>query len=102
LLKAAKSLEATDLGLARETYLAAWGAAWVASGHIGGGEVLVDVCRSVQILPPPTEPPKPLDLLLDGLAVLTIDGHAAAAATLKRAGEVLGVRVPSGLLAGIC
>jgi DNA-binding CsgD family transcriptional regulator len=89
LLKAAKSLETSDLRLARETYLAAWGAAWVASGQVGGGDVLLDVCRSVQTLPPSTDSSEPLDLLLDGLARLTTDGHAAAAATLKRAGERL-------------
>ena len=30
--------------------------------------VLLEICRAVQALPPPSGPPRPLDLLLDGLA----------------------------------
>jgi DNA-binding CsgD family transcriptional regulator/tetratricopeptide (TPR) repeat protein len=89
LLKAARRLEAVDLRLARETYLAAWGAAWVAAGPTRGTEVFLDVCRAAQALPPPVGDPGPLELLLDGLARLTTDGHAAAAATLERAGKML-------------
>jgi hypothetical protein len=85
LLHAARRLEPIDLELARETYLAAWGAV----GQVGGSDVLLEVCRAVQVLPPPLGAPRPLDLLLDGLALLTTDGHAAAAPTLQRAGKVL-------------
>ena len=89
LLKAATQLETLDLGLARETYLSAWGAAWVATGQIRGSDVLVEICRIVQALQPPPAPPRPLDLLLDGLALLITDGHAAATAILQRAGKAL-------------
>ena len=88
LLKAASELEPFDLDLARETYLAAWGAAGMA-GSVAGPGVLVEICRAVQALPPPPGDRRPLDLLLDGLAVLITDGHAAAAATMQRAAEVL-------------
>ena len=88
LLKAARQLEPFDLGLARETYLAAWGAAGLA-GDLSGRDLLLEICHAVQALPPSPGDPRPLDLLLHGLAVLTTDGPAAAAATLQRAAEVL-------------
>jgi len=91
LLKAARQLEPFDLGLARETYLAAWGAAGMA-GRRAGGPVLAEICRAVQALPPP-DPPRPLDLLLDGLALLVTDGHAAAVAPMQRVAEQL-TRIP--------
>ena len=88
LLRAARRLELFDLKLARETYLTAWGAAYVA-GHLGGEAVLLEICRAVRALPSQPGAPRPLDLLLDGLARLTTDGHAAATPTLRRAAEAL-------------
>jgi DNA-binding CsgD family transcriptional regulator/tetratricopeptide (TPR) repeat protein len=88
LLKAARRLEPVDLELARQTYLTAWAAASVA-GDLGGSGVLPEICRSVQALLPRPGSPRPLDLLLDGLALLTTDGHAAAAPTLQRAATAL-------------
>jgi len=88
LLKAARQLEPFDLDLARETYLAAWGAAGMA-GSVAGPGVLVEICRAIRALPPRPGDPRPLDLLLDGLAVLITYGPAAAAATMRRAAEVL-------------
>jgi hypothetical protein len=46
LLKAARQLEPVDLDLARETYLAAWGAAGMA-GLRAAGPVLAEICRAV-------------------------------------------------------
>jgi DNA-binding CsgD family transcriptional regulator len=106
LLKAARQLERFDLDLARETYLAAWGAAILTVGGPGGPEctpvpaprkapeggdadVLLEICRSARALPPPPDGPRPLDLTLEGLALLITDGHAAAATTLQRAAKVL-------------
>ncbi len=99
LLNAARRLEPFDLDLARETYLAAWGAAILTVGGSGAGDgagdgdghgdVLLDICRSVQALPSPPDGPRPLDLTLEGLALLITDGHAAAASTLQRAAKVL-------------
>jgi DNA-binding CsgD family transcriptional regulator len=88
LLKAARRLEPVDLELARETYLTAWAAASVA-GDLGGSGVLPEICRAVQALLPRPGSPRPLDLLLDGLALLTTDGHAAATPTLQRAATAL-------------
>jgi DNA-binding CsgD family transcriptional regulator len=89
LLKAARRLEPFDLELARRTYLMAWGAA-VAAGHLGGGgDVLIEVCHAVRALPPPAGAPHPLDLLLDGIARLTIDGRAVATPILQRAATAI-------------
>ncbi|MET0227600.1 MAG: AAA family ATPase, partial [Actinomycetes bacterium] len=88
LLKAARRLEPVDLELARQTYLTAWSAASVA-GDLGGSDVVPEICRAVQALPPRPGGPRPLDLLLDGLALLTTDGHAAATPTLQRAATAL-------------
>jgi hypothetical protein len=78
LLKAARWLEAFDLELARETYLNAWGAAVLA-----GADDLLEICRAARALPPPTGDPRPVDLLLDGLALLITEGSAAATPTLQ-------------------
>jgi DNA-binding CsgD family transcriptional regulator len=88
LLKAARRLEPFNLDLARETYLSALGAAAMA-GPSAGRDVLAEICRAAQALPPPPGAPRPLDLLLDGLARLTTDGPAAAAATLQGAAKAL-------------
>jgi AAA ATPase domain len=88
LLKAARRLEPFDLDLARETYLIAWAAA-VFAGHLGGPNDLIEICHAVRRLPSPPGTPRPLDLLVDGLARLIIDGYAAAAATVQRAADTL-------------
>jgi DNA-binding CsgD family transcriptional regulator len=85
LLDAARRLEPFDLELARETYLNAWGAA-ASAGHLAEGDVLLEICRAVRALPPRPGTPLPLDLLLDGLALLITEGSSVAAATLLRAG----------------
>jgi DNA-binding CsgD family transcriptional regulator len=88
LLKAAKRLESLNLDLARETYLTAWMAALFA-GRLAGAGDLAEVSRAARALPPPTEPPptkpRPVDLVLDSLALLVTDGPAAAAPALRRA-----------------
>jgi DNA-binding CsgD family transcriptional regulator/tetratricopeptide (TPR) repeat protein len=88
LLKAARRLEPFDLELARETYLTAWRAAGMA-GHLAGASVLVEICRAARALPPPPGDPRPLHVLLDGLALLGTDGRAAATPTLQRAAKAL-------------
>jgi len=84
LSQAARRLEPFDLVLARRAYLTAWGAA-VTAGHLGGAGILAEICRAVRALPPTPGAPHPLDLLIDGLALLTTDGRAAAIPTLQRA-----------------
>ena len=82
LLKAAKRLEQLDLGLARETYLSAWMAATFA-GRLAGAGDLLEVSRAARALPASALPPRPADLVLDGLARLVTDGPTAAAPTLR-------------------
>jgi DNA-binding CsgD family transcriptional regulator len=82
LLKAATRLEQLDLDLARETYLNGWLAASFAGNLTGAGGFL-EVSRAARGLPPATTP-RPIDLLLDGLARSYTDGRAAAAETLRR------------------
>jgi DNA-binding CsgD family transcriptional regulator len=88
LLQAARGLEPFDLELARRAYLTAWGAA-VTAGHLGGAGVLLQICRAVRALPPLPATPQPLDLALDGLALLTTDGRAAATPILQRAAKAV-------------
>ena len=88
LLRAAKRLESLDLGLARRAYLTAWGAT-VTAGHLGEPNALLEICQSVRALPTLPEAPHPLDLLLDGLALLVTDGYAVATPVLKRAASAM-------------
>ena len=84
LFQAARELEAFDVTLARRAYLTAWGAA-VSANHLGGADVLAEICRAVFALPPLPPNPHPLDLLIEGFALLTTDGRAAATPILQRA-----------------
>jgi ATP/maltotriose-dependent transcriptional regulator MalT len=84
LLKAARRLQPLDAALARETYLNAWGAAVLA-----GSDELVEISRAATALPPPAGDPRPVDLLLDGLSLLSTEGHAAATPRLQQAAGAL-------------
>jgi hypothetical protein len=88
LLQAARRLEPFDVELAHETYMTAWVAAMF-TGHLAAGDVLLEICHAVRALPPPRGAPRPLDLLLDGLALLTTDGRATATPVLQRAVKAL-------------
>jgi len=88
LFHAARRLELFDLQLARETYLTAWSAA-VNMGYRAGPDVLPEICSAIRALPASPDGPRPLDLLLDGLALLTTEGRAAATPTLQRAAKAL-------------
>jgi len=84
LLKAAKRLEPLSLDLARQTYVDAWQAG-VFAGYLAGAGDLLEVSRAARALPAPAHPPRPVDLLLDGLALMVTDGPAAAAPVLRQA-----------------
>jgi DNA-binding CsgD family transcriptional regulator len=87
LVKAAQQLESLDAGLARQTYLDAWGAAMFAGQFAGAGS-LHEVAQASRSAPPPAGALRPSDLLLDGLAVLVTEGRAEAAPLLRRAAHV--------------
>jgi DNA-binding CsgD family transcriptional regulator len=84
LLKAARRLETLDVGLARQTYLEALSAAQYAGRFMTDGG-LREVAEAARAAPRPSQRAGAADLLLDGLALLLTEGHAAAAATLKQA-----------------
>jgi DNA-binding CsgD family transcriptional regulator len=84
LLAAARRLELLDARLARETYLEALQAAMFV-GRLTSGVGLPEVAQAARGAPESSKPPRAADLLLDGLALLNTEGHAAGAPTLKRA-----------------
>ena len=84
LLKAARLFEPLDARLARETYLDALSAA-LFPGRLAGGGGLREVAEIARAAPPPPEPARAPDLLLDGLALVATDGYPAGAPVLKRA-----------------
>jgi DNA-binding CsgD family transcriptional regulator len=84
LLGAARRLEPLDAGLARQTYLEALSTAMWIGVFMTGGSV-GETAEAARAAPPASQPPRASDLLLDGLALLITEGHAAAAPTLKRA-----------------
>jgi DNA-binding CsgD family transcriptional regulator/tetratricopeptide (TPR) repeat protein len=84
LLDAARQLEPFDGGSARDAYLEALGAAIFAgrlNGPVGPGEV----AAAARNAPPGRQPPRPTDLLLDGLATRYADGYVAGLTPLRRA-----------------
>jgi DNA-binding CsgD family transcriptional regulator len=83
LLEAARRLEPLDVALARETYLQAFTAALFAGRYAGGA--LQEVAGAARTAPPPSQPPRAVDLLLDGVALLTTDGYAEATPILRQA-----------------
>ena len=84
LLKAAKRLEPLSLDLARQTYVDAWQAG-VFAGYLAGAGGLLEVSCAARALPQSPHPPRPVDLLLDGLTLMVTDGPAAAAPVLRQA-----------------
>ena len=87
LLAAARRLEKLDAKLSRETYLDAFSAALFA-GRLGVGASMREVAEAVLAAnwgESGGRSPLACDLLLEGVAVLTTQGYAAGAPTLKRA-----------------
>jgi len=83
LLKAAKRLEPLHLGLARDAYRDAFGAALNVGRPAIRGRML-EVAAAARALPSAPQPHAP-DLLLNGLAVLAAEGYAAGAPILGQA-----------------
>jgi DNA-binding CsgD family transcriptional regulator len=86
LLNAARRLEPLDARLARETYLDAFSAALFA-GRLGGDGLrkVADAVLAANWGTSPEPSLRALDLLLEGLAVLVVDGYAAGIPTLAEA-----------------
>jgi DNA-binding CsgD family transcriptional regulator len=84
LLQAAKELETLDVRLARETYLDALDAA-IFAGPLASGGGVREAAEAARAAPPSTLPSRPVDLLLDGLALGFTEGYAAGMPILKRA-----------------
>ena len=81
---AARELEHLDIALSRDTYLEAVAAAMYC-GRLcpSGGPAMV--AEPARLAPQGPQPPRPNDLLLDGLAMRITDGHAASLPTLRTA-----------------
>jgi DNA-binding CsgD family transcriptional regulator len=84
LLDAAKRLEPLDAGLARETYLEAFGAA-IFVGRLSGRSGVRESATAARLAPPAPPPPRAIDLLLDGLATRFTEGYVAGVPQLRRA-----------------
>ena len=87
LLEAAKRLEPLDGALARETYMDAFAAALFADQLARGSGVreVAEAVLAADWSKSSQGSPDPCDLLLEGIAVVTIDGYAPGARILKRA-----------------
>jgi hypothetical protein len=88
LLDAAKKLGPLDSGLARETYLEALGAA-ISAGRLGRGLTVRKAAEASRAAPPAPQPPRPLDLLLDGIATRLTEGYVVGVPPLRRALDAL-------------
>jgi DNA-binding CsgD family transcriptional regulator len=89
LLDAANKLVPLDSRLARETYLEALGAA-VSAGRLGCGLTVREAAEAARTMAPPaSQPPRPLDLLLDGAATRLTEGYVAGVPPLRRALDAL-------------
>jgi len=84
LLDAARRLEPLDSALARETYVEALGAA-IYAGRLYGDTGVRDAAEAARSAPPPPEPPRSIDLVLDGMATRFTAGPAAGVPPLRRA-----------------
>jgi DNA-binding CsgD family transcriptional regulator len=84
LLEAARRLEPLDAGLARETYVEAIGAA-IFAGRLSDSRDLRKAAEAARAAPSGSEPPRAIDVLLDGLATRFTDGYVAGVPPLRRA-----------------
>ena len=86
LLDAARRLEPLDAAMARETHLEAIAAAMFA-GRLGGTPDVREAAEAAQAAPAAQQPPRAIDLLLDGLATRFTEGYAAGLPPLRKALE---------------
>jgi DNA-binding CsgD family transcriptional regulator len=84
LLDAARRLEPLDAAMARETHLEAMAAAMFA-GRLGDGPSVREAAESARAGPAAPQPPRAVDLLVDGLAMRFTEGYGAAVPPLREA-----------------
>jgi DNA-binding CsgD family transcriptional regulator len=84
LLDAARRLEPLDVAMARETHLEAMTAAMFA-GRLSDEPGVLEAAEAARAAPPAPQPPRAIDLLLDGLATRFIDGYSAGVPPLRKA-----------------
>jgi DNA-binding CsgD family transcriptional regulator len=84
LLRAARQFEPLDPRQARETYLEAL-TSTLFGGRLSSGRNVLEVAQAARAGPPPPQPARPTDLLLDGLALLATEGYSAGVPVIKRA-----------------
>jgi DNA-binding CsgD family transcriptional regulator len=84
LLDAARRLEPLDAAMARETHLESMAAAMFA-GRFGDGPDVQATAEAAQAAPASPEPPRAIDLLLDGLAIRFTEGYSAGLPPLRTA-----------------
>jgi DNA-binding CsgD family transcriptional regulator len=70
--------------MARDTHLEAMAAAMFA-GRLGDGPGVREAAEAAQAGPPAPQPPRPIDLLLDGLATRFTEGYTAGVPPLRKA-----------------
>ncbi len=83
-MTAARRLQSLDPRLARETYLDALSTALLA-GRLAPSGAAVAIAEAALAAPPAENPPRPSDLLLDGVATPVTAGFSPGAPVLKRA-----------------
>jgi DNA-binding CsgD family transcriptional regulator len=84
LLDAARRLEPLDAAMARETHLEAVAAAMFA-GRLGEGPSVREAAEAAQGAPAAPQPPRAIDLLLDGLATKFTEGYSAGVPPVRKA-----------------
>ena len=84
LLDVARRLDSLDAAMARETHLEAMAAAMYA-GRLGDGPNVREAAAAALAGPPAPDPPRPIDLLLDGLATRFTEGYAAGVPPVRKA-----------------
>src|SRR6185312_10533225 len=84
LVDAARRLEAVEPALARETYLEALGGAMYA-GRLDADSGVLDAAKAARAAPTAPQPPRSIDLVLDGLATRCTEGPGAGVPPLRLA-----------------
>jgi len=84
LLTAAQQLAPLDPEVGRETYLEALYAA-IFAGRLGKRDGVKKAAHAARGAPPAPNPPRPVDLLLDGYALAITEGYVVGAPVLKAA-----------------